>query len=142
MASNTKYNPPNVNEFEKSKLNINAQGVSATVSNGETSNLDYLLTDDCLLTGLVFFTSATGYGDYVQLQVVDTSGAFTGTAGTVMLQPATNWYVNPGSYLSMDADYPAKIPAGLTLRLVYTNTALPLGSTRIFMNYKLHKVLV
>lgn len=142
MASNTKYNPQHVNDFEKSKLSIDAQGVTAAVANGTTSNMDLTLTDDCLLTGVVFFTNASGYGDYVQLQVVDASGAFTGTPGTVLLQPATNWYVSPGSYLSMDADYPAKIYAGLTLRVVYTNVAIGLGSTQIFMNYKLHKCLI
>jgi len=140
MPSNTTYNPPNINSFVKSALTFNAQGVNKTVDAGSTSNLDYVLTDDCLLTGLEFIASTAAYSDTVNLQVIDHSGAITGTAGTVILQPATNWNVAPKSNTQFDLTYPAKLVAGMALRAVYTST----GPDPVFIavNYKLHKCLI
>ena len=140
MPSNTTYNPPNTNAFVKSALNFNAQGVSTTVTAGTTANLDYTLTDDCLLTGICLITNQGNFGDTIKLQVVDTTGAFSGTPGTVLLQAANNWNVVPSTDDQFDLTYPAKIYAGLTLRAVYTST----GILNVFLavNYKLHKCLV
>lgn len=142
MPSHTTYNPSNANDFEKTKLVLAAQGVSAVAPNGQTTNMDLTLTDDCLLTGVVFFTNGNAYGDYVSLQVVDATGVTGAPPGTVLLTTASSWYIYPGQYLQIDTQYPAKVLAGLTLRIVYTNVGIGLGSTQIFINYKLHKCLV
>ncbi len=138
--SGTFFNPIRVDEFEKTKLNFDGQGMSATVTAGSTQNVDLLLSDDVLLTGCWFITNNSNLGDTLTFQVVDTSGAFTGTPGTVLSQFITNWYPNVSTDINFEVPYPAKIPAGLTLRLVYVST----GSTNPFVaaNYQLHKVLV
>jgi hypothetical protein len=140
MPSGTTYNPPNVLSFVKSALIFNSQGASTTIIAGQISNLDVTLTDDCLLTGLEVVINNGNYGDYINFQVVDPTG-FTGhPAGTVLLQPASNWYVAPVYENQYDIVYPAKIVTGLTLRIIYTST----GSSNVFLaiNYKLHKCLV
>jgi hypothetical protein len=142
MPSNTVYNPAHEMDFEKSKLNFNSHGVSGTVNYGDTGSIDYTFTDDCLLTGIVFFSNSSQYGDYANLQIVDTNGITGAPPGTVLLQPATNWYICPNQYFSADVQYPAKIIAGLTIRLVYVSTSVGLGSTFVAINYKLHKCLV
>jgi hypothetical protein len=140
MPSNTGYNPLHIDDFEKDKLNYNGQGISVTITAGQTQNLDYTLTDDCLITGAWIISNAGNYGDYVHFQVVDPSGTFTGTPGTVLNQFATMLYFPAQADTQIDIVYPAKILAGMTLRVVYTST----GDTNVFLavNYKLHKVLV
>jgi hypothetical protein len=137
---NSTYNPIHENDFEKNKLTFDAQGVSTTVTSGSITNLDYTLTDDCLITGVELIVNNGNYGDTLSFQVVDTTG-FTGyPVGTVLDQYATNWNVAPVTDTQLSVVYPAKIITGLTLRVVYTST----GSSNPFiaLNYKLHKCLV
>ena len=141
MPSNTTYNPVRTTDFEKTKLNFNGQGVTSTINAGTTTNIDYLLADDCLITGLELIVNNGNYGDFANIQVIDTTG-FTGyPAGTVLEQIGTNWYLSPSTDTQFDIAYPAKIIAGLTLRIIYTSTLL-VGTTFVAINYKLHKVLI
>lgn len=141
MPSNTTYNPVNVAAFEKSKLYFNAQGVSASCTAGTSTNIDYTLVDDCLLTGLEIIVDGAKYGDYANLQVIDPTGITGAPPGTVILQPATNWYVATSYDEQYDLAYPAKIYTGLTLRIVYTSTGI-ITPVFVAINYKLHKILV
>jgi hypothetical protein len=140
MPSNTTYNPICIGDFQKSKLVYDGQGVFTTVTAGSTVNLDYTLTDDCLITGMELIVNNGNYGDTVLLQVLDPTG-FTGyPAGTVLDQYASNWNVAPTTNSQFDIVYPAKVIAGLTLRVVYASTGT--GNVFVAANYKLHKVLV
>lgn len=140
MPSGTTFNPNRVLDFEKIKLVFNAIGTSATISAGATSSIDLLMVDDCLLTGAWLITNNGSYGDSFNFQVIDSTGAFTGTPGAVLLQPVSNWLTAPTTDTQLDMVYPAKIYAGLTLRVSYTS----IGASSVFVaiNYKLHKVLV
>jgi hypothetical protein len=135
------FNPVRISDFDKTKLTFDAQGAMMTVSAGQTTNVDLTLTDDCLITGAWLVSdSNTAFGDYACLQVVDTTGITGYPAGTVLSQFVTNWYVIPNMDEQFDVPYPAKIIAGLTLRLVYISTGT--NNAFIAVNYKLHKVLV
>lgn len=140
MPSGTTYRPIKTADFEATKLNFNAQGVATTITLGTTCNLDYTLTDDCLITGAWLLSSSGNLGDTANFQVVDTSGAFTGVPGTVLNQFITNWYCPATADVQFDMVYAAKVYAGLTLRLVYTSTGT--SNVWVAVNYKLHKVLV
>lgn len=140
MSSGTTFNPNKTIDFERTKLTFNAQGASTTVPAGTTQSIDLTMTDDCLLTGAWLVTNGGNYGDKINFQIVDSTGAFSGTPGTVLLQGVTNWFTMPTTDVHLDMVYPAKIYTGLTLRLIYVST----GSSEVFIaiNYKLHKVLV
>jgi hypothetical protein len=140
MPSNTTYNPPNIMSFVKSALNFDAQGVKTTAVAGGATNLDYTLVDDCLMTGMELIVNNGNYGDTMALQVIDTTGAFTGVPGAVLMQVASNWNITPTCDMQFDLSYPAKILTGMTLRAIYTST----GSNNVFLaiNYKLHKCLI
>ena len=140
MPLGTTYTPTRASDFESSKLSFNAQGVFVLATAGDITNLDYTPTDDCLVTGCWLIVNDAAYGDTASFQVVDTSGAFTGTPGTVLNQFITNWYMAPKVDTQIDMIYPAKIFGGMTLRLVYKSvgTVSPFVAT----NYKLHKVLI
>jgi hypothetical protein len=139
MPSGTTYKPTRVADFEAAKLNYNAQGVSTTITAGTTGNLDYTLSDDCLITGAWMLSDGGQFGDTASFQVVDTAGILA-PAGTVLNTFITNWIIPPNVDEQFEMAYPANVYAGLTLRLVYTST----GSTNVplAVNYKLHKVLV
>lgn len=142
MPSSTDYNPTRVMDFEASKLVYNGQGVSASMTIGTTTNLDYTFVDDCLVTGFYIVSNGGTFGDRISLQVVDMSGAFTGTPGTVMAQLMTNIRLPPVADKEFKVAYPRKALTGMGLRVSYTSTAI-LGLPVFFaINYELHKVLV
>lgn len=142
MPSGTTYKPWRSSDLEANKVNANAQGVTGTVPFGSNNiNIDFILTDDCLITGVVFFTNNSNYGDTVNMQIVDTSGIIA-PAGTVLLQVATNWNICPNNVIDVDFQYPAKIISGLTIRIVYNSAGVGIGSTSAYVNYKLHKCII
>jgi len=137
---NSVFNPTHIDEFDKTKLNFDAKGVTASITAGTSQNIDLTLTDDHLITGAWMIVDGATLGDTVNLQVVDTTG-FTGyPAGTVLNQFITNFYLPTSASEQFNITYPAKIIAGLTLRVVYTST----GATNPFFaaNFYLHKILV
>lgn len=136
MPTNTTYNPVHTDQFEKSKLNKDAKGVLGVAVAGASTQLDLTLTDDVLISGgHGFLAKGAAWGDKVDFQVVHP------IAGLV-LQFLTGWYVNPDQTQQAipSSSYPAKLPAGLILRVVYHSV----GGTDvdIAVNYNLEKVLV
>ena len=136
MASNTTFDPQNLSAFEKTKLFKDAKGVAITATAGEDTTLDLTLDDDTLLSGgTVFLAKGAAPGDTVDFKVVHP------TAG-VIAQFITDWFVNPDSTLQQvpESNYPAKVFAGLTLRVVYHSV----GSTDVWIavNYNKEKILV
>lgn len=135
MPTGTRFDPPNSNYFDKTKMNKDAKGVSTTVIAGTTVNLDYTLTDDVLIAGGTnFLAKGAAQGDTVDFQVVHPIYG-------VLNQFITNWYVNPDKtdQAVPPSNYPAKSFAGLILRVVYHST----GTTDVWVavNYNLEKVL-
>lgn len=140
MPNGTTYKPVRVQDFESSKLLHNGMSAQALVPAGTSANIDLVFTDDHLLTGVWAIMNDGAYGDKVSIQVYDVTGAFTGTAGTVLNQFITDWYVPATMCEQFDIPYPAKILGGMGLRAVYTSTGV--SNVFVAMNFKLHKVLV
>lgn len=136
MASNTAFNPPNINEFDKFKMNKDGHGVLGVASHGTSTTLDYTLADDMIIAGgHTFLANGVNWGDYVEFQVVHP------IAG-VLLQFLSTWYLNP-EVIKQEvppSNYPAKLTAGLILRVVYHSTGS--ADVPIAVNYNLERVLV
>jgi hypothetical protein len=141
MAINTTFNPLNISDFRKDGLNFNAQGIKSTASALTSTNIDFKISGDQLLTGAEVLCSIPVFGDSITFQVVDVDGIFA-PVGTVLNQFVTNWYLAPDStrQVNLQVIYPAKIYNGLYLRLVYIST----GNITIVVavNYTLHSVLI
>lgn len=135
MPTNTLFDPKNLNEFEKSKLNKDAKGVSVTIPAGTTTNLDMTLAHDYLTTGGSCIVIGAAQGDTVDFQVIH-------PVYGVVNQFITNWFINPTtSYQEIPTSfYPAKLPTGLILRVVYHSVGL--ANVWIAVNYDLEKVLI
>lgn len=142
MPTGTKFAPSRVDEFEAAKLQFNAQGVKSNPSLNTTTNIDLYFSDDHLITGFWVVCSGANAGDKISLQAVDTDNIMGFGAGTVLKTFASNIYLAANFDAQFDVAYPAKIYAGLSLRIIYTSTLL-IGVTPFFaINYKLHKVLL
>jgi len=129
------FNPISIKDFEKSKLSTANTGIIGTALAGQNTNVDFTLTDDCLMTGLQVLAKGSIFGDKITLQVVHPVAGVMSEFGTNINVPEVD-----EKKIDEKTEYPAKIPAGLIIRLIYTST----GATDVYVavNYRLHKVLV
>lgn len=141
MASNTTYNPGNINDFIKNTLHYSAIGISGSAAAGINTNIDFKLNDDMLLTGAQVLTETSTFGDSLSFQIVDVDGIVS-PAGTVLNQFVDNWQLmsDRQEQINLQVNYPAKIIAGLYLRLIYNSIGT--NSINVAINYCLHKVLI
>lgn len=134
MSSGTKFDPPNQNYFDKSKLNKSAQGIAGTATAGVATNFDYTLSNDVLMAGgTVVLVRGGSQGDSMDFQVL--------SGNVVIATFVDSWFVNPDSTLQQipPSNYPAKLFAGLTLRVVYNSIGS--NDSWVAVNYNLEKVL-
>jgi hypothetical protein len=128
-------------DFSAENVFFNGQGVLGTVTAGSSSNVDLKILDDCFITGGILRTNGSNFGDYAHVQIVDIDNMLGYGANTVLRQFITNWYMRSDAQQQIETElsYPAKILAGLYIRIVYHST----GSTNVSvaMNYDLHKAL-
>jgi hypothetical protein len=130
-----------VEEFASNNVNANNQALLFTAAAAQTTTGDLKLTDDCFITGAVLRTNTSAFGDYAVFQVVDVDNILGYGAGTVLGQYVNKWYMRSDAQeqANENTPYPAKILAGLYLRLIYTSVGLMPVSVAI--NYRLHKAL-
>lgn len=116
MPANTNFDPPNTNYFDKTKLNKAAEGHEFTVTAGTTQNLNITISDDALLMDSCILVDGAVKGDHWTMQVIHP------VAG-VVFQGITGWRVDFTTLRQPipKSNFPAKIFAGLTLRIVYTS---------------------
>jgi hypothetical protein len=143
---NSNYNPSSIDSFEKTKVTANNQGAKGLALAGQSTNIDLALTDDHLLTGVNLIAKGSAFGDTVSLQIVDALGTLPNglsfPVGTILNQFATVLNVPDDiqEKFNEDSGYPAKLYAGLTIRLIYTSVGT--SDVQVAINYKLHKVLI
>lgn len=141
MASNTKYAPTHYDQYSSKDLNASFKGTKFVATAGQTTNNDLLISDDMLIDGGMLVALSSNLGDKVNLQVIDKDNILGYGANTVLGQYMTDWYMNPdtSTQINFQNTYPAKLYAGLYLRVIYVST----GQTDVdvLVNYRLHKVL-
>jgi len=135
MPSNTTFDPQNTNLFEKIKLNKAAEGHEFTVTAGTTQNLDIAITDDALVMTSCILIDGAVKGDHWAMQVIHP------IAG-VVFQGVTGWRVD---FTTLNqplpkANFPAKVFAGLTLRIAYTSVGA--NDVWVCINLDKDKVLI
>lgn len=108
------------------------KGVKGTVTAGTTTNLDHVLTEERWIDGVEITHVGGAPGDTVNFQIVHP------IAG-VLDQFGETWNIDStaGKQGAVVLSYPAKIPAGLTIRCAYTSV----GETNVWIgvNLRLHK---
>lgn len=135
------YKPLKVSDFEASKLNFLGVGVTASCTSNGVTTLDYILTDDCLMTGGSILVSNGTFSDKIDLQIVDVNNTMGYGANFILNKFVSGWYIQAGtSIVPISVPYPAKVYAGLVIRVIYTSVGSSTNSLAV--NYNLHKVLV
>ena len=130
-----------VDIFASDNVNSNNHGIKGTAIAGQITNIELKMLDDNFITGGTLSTLNSQFGDFINLQVVDIDNILGLGANTILGQYCTSWYLRDDSQeqFNESTNYPAKILAGLYLRLVYHS----FGSSDItvIINYRLHKAL-
>jgi hypothetical protein len=95
---------------------------SGTVSGESTADLDYEITQERWINGGRLLVSAIGPEDKITFQVVDKNNVLGLGANVVLDEFIKDYFVPDEGNLEVRLDYPARIIAGLFLRLKYTNS--------------------
>lgn len=135
MPTNTTYRPLKTEEFQSDQVNFNGQATFGSAIESQTTSADLTLTEDHLMTGGTFLVRGGKFGDKIKLQVIHPIYG-------VVNQFITDYGVQSDNefQFSLDLSYPAKLFAGLSLRVVYISTS-EVGQRNYCINYLLHKVL-
>lgn len=136
MPTATGFNPENKYDYKKTKLNAAGKGLRTVCTAGATTNIDYSNgTDDILLIGMKIGLKNHVDQDKMHLEIHHPING-------LLIRFYEDWQVFEEVQVQEDAEaiFPAKIPAGLILRIVYVST----GETDVVakVNLKLAKVLV
>lgn len=135
MPSNTEFDPKNVNDYEKTKLNKDAEGVNGTITAGTTEYIDLTLSDDVVMAGgdvLLVWDSAKG--DTIDFQIIFDN--------SVLSQFITDWNIDNTTVkqTTPTTEIPGKIFTGSILRLIYHSTGQ--NDVYVAINYNKDKVLI
>lgn len=141
MPSATKYAPISIVEYGAKDLNAALRGTKFVATAGTDTSNDLLISDDSLIDGAIVHVIGAVLGDKLKCQVIDKDNVLGAGANYVAGQYVTDWYINPEKTEQLDyqCQYPAKIYAGLYLRVIYTSVGG--ANVDVICNYKLHKVL-
>ena len=105
-----------------SGLRFRGASFSGTVSGESTADIDYEITQERWINGGRLLISAIGPEDKITFQVVDKNNVLGLGAGVVLDEFIKDYFVPDTGNLEVRLDYPARIIAGLFLRLKYTNS--------------------
>ena len=95
---------------------------SGTVSGESTTDIDYEITQERWVNGGRLLVSAIGPEDKITFQVIDKNNVLGFGANVVLDEFIKDYFVPDEGNLEVRLDYPARIIAGLFLRLKYTNS--------------------
>lgn len=143
---NSTFDPPTIGSYNKNLMAVSWQSASATVQAGQTANIDYLVTQDMMFSGLQILSKNTNFGDSVTLQIICVSGTLANgmticPPNSVLNQFGTNIGIPDDKTLKCDvtSEFPAKLLGGLTIRVIYTSTGG--ADVPVIVNHKLATVL-
>ncbi len=113
--------------------------ISGALSEG-SNNIDYQVTETFYLNGVRLLVKDGSFGDYVNFQVVDKDNLLGLGSNVVLSEFGKKWYIASDSEFQEDVivSYPAKVNAGLYIRLVYVAlNSGPLVAFNLFAHKKL-----
>jgi len=130
-----------LDQFSSTNVNSAVEGVFSTATANASTNIDLYISDDCFLIGGSLLTNQAAFGDYAKFQVVDVDNTLGLGANLVLGEYIKSWYMRSDVQLQLNETvvYPAKIKAGLYLRVVYVSTGQ--NNVSVAINYRLHKAL-
>lgn len=95
---------------------------SGAAATGVTTDIEYRIIQERYINGGRLLVDNIGLNDRMTFQVVDKDNVLGLGAGAVLDEFISEYYVPQDGNLEVRLDYPARIMAGLYLRLKYTST--------------------
>lgn len=95
---------------------------SGTISANSTQSIDYKIEQERFINGGRLILDAANTDDQVSFRVVDVDNVLGFGAGVVLDEFIKDYYLPVGESMEVSLDYPARIPSGLYLRMIYKNT--------------------
>lgn len=89
---------------------------------GVTTPIDYLIEQERYINGGFLIVDNIGLDDKISFQVVDKDNILGFGTEVVLDEFITDYYIPNDGKLEVKLDYPAKIMAGLYVRLLYSST--------------------
>jgi hypothetical protein len=133
---NSTYTADTWSQVQASAIRANAAGVKHSCGASSDTNIDYLLTDDVFLRAVELLAQGVNFGDTINIQVLNANG-------DVIFTPVAGWNLSANSMqevVKYESIVPQKLIAGMTLRIIYSNTSL-LSTVSAAVNYVLPKIL-
>ncbi len=112
------------------------KGFEFTAAASSITDFDYLVAADRSIDGSEIWLGSNVFGCKATFQVVDVSGILA-PAGTVLNEFATDWNIHPTEDNSQRPGYPAKILAGLFIRIKLNNPSA--NAIQVYGNLRLHE---
>ena len=124
-----------VDQFNSDAVQFAGAAACGDAAENTNTSVDYTCPFDLCITGAVLLVKDGKFGDKCCLQVVHP------TYG-VINEFATDWAIasDTQKQFELALNYPANLPTGLKLRLLYKATS-EAGTRKVAVNYLNHKVL-
>lgn len=124
-----------IDQFTSDAVKFAGKSAAGDAVASETKNIDLTVPFDLVLTGAVLIVNGAKIDDKACLQIVHPQAG-------VLDEFVSDWYMSESSdqQLALELTYPANLPAGLIIRLVYKASATD-GTRKARANYFLHKVM-
>lgn len=128
-----------VSDLDADKAKFKIQGFQGTAAVNATTNIDWAFPEERWMSGAILIAQGTHWGDKVTVQVIDKDNVLGYGANTVLDEYVTDFYLIADSQfqVQIDCPYVALIPAGIYIRVKYTNTSV-LDAVEVAMNVIAH----
>lgn len=103
-----------------------------------TENIDYKIEQERYINGGTLIIDNIGNNDKMTFQVIDKDNVLGFGTNVVLDQFITDYYIPNNKLLEVRLDYPARISAGLYVRMIYTNTSLETSTIKcnLYLHWK------
>ena len=114
--------------------------LAGTANKNNITDIDYLVSEERYITGVRLIACDAVIGDSVDFQIVDKDNILGYGAGVVLDTFGESWWIDPTTPTQPDVvvSYPAKILAGLYIRVKYTSIGTA-DDVDVRANLYLHK---
>lgn len=128
-----------VTELDADKAKFKIQGFKGSATANTTTNIDWAFPNERWVSGAVLMAQGTHWGDKLCLQIIDKDNVLGYGANVVLDEYVTDFYLVSDSefQVQIDCPYVALVPAGVYLRVKYTNVNL-LDAVEVAMNLISH----
>jgi hypothetical protein len=128
-----------VSDLDADKARYKLQGFKGTAAVNTTTNIDFELPEERWVSGGILMAQGTHWGDKICLQIIDINNVLGAGYNFVVDEYVTDFYLVTDSefQIQIESPYVALIPAGLFVRIKYTNTSV-LDPVECVMNLVSH----